>query len=221
MRNKLIYLGLFAAIGLWVLAGCAQSTTLTGTWMDDAYKERSLKKVLVIGFAEDAVVRRIFETELARQFELRGVQATPGHRVLPEGERLEKVMIASRVKGMGVDGVIVTKLVRSKTERERITDVSARSYPPSGSYYPGVRPAYRDWYGDYAGSYGSIRRTEYIIEYKVVTLETNLYGAASERPVWSALSETVVEGVVQDEIVSFSEVVVDKLAEDGLIKGSK
>jgi hypothetical protein len=58
----------------------------------------------------------------------------------------------------------------------------------------------------------------YTLSNEVVIVETNLFDAGSEKLVWSALSETFVEGDSDKLIKSFVEVMIDDLFQQNLFE---
>lgn len=210
-----------------LLAGCAglfPHTQLTGTWKDEGYRER-LDKVLVIGLSEQETLRRIFESRFAEELKLAGVSAVPGYEILPGQQKLEKDEILQAIGGRDLNSIIVTKLLNQTREKRIITDVERTGVPPyyhpyydyrGRPYYYPERFYHDTWYRDYAFSYDTIR--QYEVEISTVTLETNVYDVATEKPVWSAISETKYEESRQEKVIdSYVRKVVEKLAVDGLL----
>lgn len=173
----------------FILTSCS-STSEISTWKDKSYSG-NVKNVLIIVVAEKPGIRRVFEREYMMQLKNRGVNAVPSYEIIPADKMMDKDTILSKIKGMGIDSVLVTSLV-SKT---RIT-----------TYHPG-------WYGHYSNAYGRKFTDD------IVNLETNLYDVKSEKMIWSILSETtIMQGESSfKKIQPFVETILKNLSENNLI----
>jgi hypothetical protein len=213
---KIIFL-LFLGFSFFLLNACA-STTLKANWKDPDFNGR-IHKVLVIGVSKNPVIRKIYETDFSTAIQAHGAEAIPSYTLFPSNEELNREVVQAKARELGVDSIIVTKLLKHRTEREQVTDVTGpppapapyyRGYPP---YYG--RPYYGNWYGDYSNNFRTVR--SYTVEYKVVDLETTLYELKSDKPVWSAISETTTQDASQKDIGSVVDAVVKQLVKDGLL----
>ncbi len=203
MLNRTIgKLSLTAVILSFILMSCA-STELISTWKDDSYSG-SIKNVLVIVITEKKAVRRVLERVYAMQFKGYGVNAVPSHEILPDEKMLNKDTILSKIEDMGIDSVLLTRLV----SREEVTT----EYYGHGTHNRYGR--YGGWYGYYSDSY----RRSYTDD--IVNLETVLYEVKNEKAVWSVLSETtILEGTSSfKEMQPFVETILKNLSKDKLIQ---
>ncbi len=193
-----------------IVTSCA-TTELNSVWRDDNYSEK-IKKVLVIGVIKKPALKRFFENEFVQQLKNRGIDAVAGFTVLTSDKEADKDIIASKIKELDVDGVLITKLVEKKTEE---------TYVPGEAYYGDVyRPPtyYRGWDSYYSRSYRTVYSPGYTIKNEVVIVETNLYDTGSEKLVWSALSKTFVEGSSDSIIKSFIKIIIDNLNNDRILE---
>jgi hypothetical protein len=190
-----------------VAASCS-STTLTTVWYNQDF-EGSLQKALVIGMAQRPATRRFFEDDFARELAARGTQAVPSYTILPSLDTImDEGAVQHRIEGMGIDAVLITRLLDTKTVEYY--------YPPEREYRV-PRSYYGGWYSYYADGYERVTRPGYVVEQKVVTLETNLYGANREELIYSAISDTVIETTSEDAIKSFIATIVQDMAAKGII----
>lgn len=204
-----------AAVCTFVLliAGCA-ATKITGTWQDPAF-HGPLHKVLVLAVAKKETTRRVFETTFARDLQARGVEAVPGFTVLPNARASEAEINAAAGK-LGVDTVLVTKLVDLQKEKQRVTDINTdRGFNDYPYGYDRRFPYYRHWYDDYANSYTTVR--SYNIEVKTLDLDTSLYQYASGKMIWTTLTRTTTAESLQAQTGEIVELLVKQLAKDGLL----
>lgn len=199
---------LVLAVTALVSWSCA-TTRLSAVWMNEDWRGRAFARILVAGVADTEVTRRLFERDFAAQLRARGRDGIPAYSLgLPAGP-VDKAAVLARVKGQGIDGVLVTRLVDRKTV--------SLYYPPEQRIYiaPG---SYRGgWYPYWASSYEYVTRPGYTVTEETVLLETNLYATASEELVWSALSETFVGSDAAKVIRGLVEKLAADLASRGLI----
>lgn len=204
---KRIFKGLTVlAVTVCFLFGCA-STTLKTVWMDETYKGGTLKTVLVMGVSNKPTVKRLFEDEFVRELKARGTAAIASYTVIPDEKMNDKDFIVSESKKLGIDSVLVTKLVDKKTVKTY--------YPPetSGSnfYYRG------GWHGDALRGF-STYTPGMVIQNTVVVLETTVYELNSDKPIFSAVSETYLEDSPETLIRSFVQRVIQELSQKKLVK---
>jgi hypothetical protein len=204
--KKRVYIILFF-ISFFIMTSCA-TTTLNTVWKDDSYQGR-ITNILVMGISKQQVRKRFFEDEFVRQLQDHGLSATSSYRIFPSERMLEKDMVLSKIRGMGIDTFLITRMVDKKTVETYVPGKVVHYAPPR---------THRSWHGYYAGSYGAIYEPGYTIKDEVVVLETNLYDAESEELIWTALSETVKEGPEERVIKNFIKLIMKNLSEKNLIK---
>ena len=184
---------ILAAISLLLMASCA-STKLYSVLRDESYSGK-IKKVFIIGAFPKPDIRRKFEHEFVNQLKSRGVDAVASNQLIPSDKMLDKETIVSKIKGLDIDAVLVTRLVEKKTI---VTD-------------------YGGWYYNYSGGYERAFKDE------LVSLETNLYEVWTEKLIWSVLSETYLmeERSSYTSMKSLVKGIVEKLSEEKFIKAGK
>jgi hypothetical protein len=162
--------------------------------------------MLVMGVSNKPAVKRFFETEFAKQLKDHGVESVPSFSVFPSEKMIEKDAIAREIKDLGIDAVLITRLVERKTVE---------------TYVPGTRSLQsipqRGWHSYYASSYSYVYDPGYTIEDEVVILETNIYNAKNEKLIWSALSETFMEGSGDEIIRSFIKTIIKNMSKESFI----
>jgi hypothetical protein len=209
---SLLRLPTFLLIGLWVLLASCASTQLVNEWQAPEYQGVGFHKILVIGISEEEGNRRTFEDVLARKLIEHGVEAMPGYRFLPKTDQAadEQTLLAA-VRDSGADAVLMTRLVRVKDEI-RYTPGYSSGYVDSFG-----RPGYYGYYRS-AWSYYQPPRVD---RYQVAVLETNLWDAKSQSLAWSGTTETFDPMDVGREVVEFSNLIVEALAEKGIVGPAK
>ena len=214
-QGKFLYLTLIFL--LIVSSGCA-TTKLNAIWKDPQYKGK-LKRVMVVGVSDNETMRRRFEDDFASQLKLYGTDATISYRILPSTDMLQKELVEEKVKGLGIDAVLISRLIDKKTvtihHPETIIVQPTGYYRRRGPYWR--RDYYNRYDSYYANSYYIIRNPAYTSEKVLFYMETNLYDTHTGELIWSALSETVQSGKWNQQIESFIKVMIRSMADKGLI----
>ena len=161
-----------------------------------------LNNILVIGVTSQSKRRRIFEDKFVTGLAALEVNATPSYELIDSPLYLSRQIVENAIKGRGLGAVLVMRLAGIK-EKEvyRQSDYQDENMTYF-SYYDKAFHQSNDGYYE---------------QYKVVTLETNLYDIQSGELVWSMQSETMdvsrSRQVVEDQI----ELTIKTLAKRGLI----
>ena len=213
MRKKGKLIGAAAALCLLVAASCSL-TNMNAVWKDPQYHGGKLKNVLVVGGSTNQVVRRIFEDEFTARLKIRGTNAIPSYSIFPDEKNLDKDAIESKSRDLGIDAMLIARVVDTKTKRE-VTPAPYNSYYQDTYFYNWPNRYSRFYSGNNPGRYSNERL--YYSEYEVVNLETNIYDAQTGKLIWSALSDTVVGGSSELEVRSVVEKIMNNLSENQLI----
>ena len=158
---------------------------------------------MVIYVTRQAGIRRTFEDQVTRELEAKGVRAVASYTLIPEDGEVPKERLVEAVKESGVQGVLVTRLVKVETE----TQVYATPYGPP----------YYGFYGYYSWAWVGLYDAPLIYTYNVVIAETNLFDAASDTLIWSGTTETFPSGNVRKGIAAFATVIINALAGSHII----
>lgn len=172
-----------AALSLLTLTSCAATSQLTTSWADPAAANRSLKKVVVVGATPNAAVRRMYEDTFASDLKARGIDAVPSYTVAGEGQ-LNKDEASAKLKELGADAVIVTRLV-DKQQYENY-------YPPTYSTYAAPSAYYGGWYGYYSMGYSYMSSPGYVEQGQIYRVETNMYDVQNDKLLWSGITESTL-----------------------------
>lgn len=190
-----------------LLAACA-STQLNAVWKDPGYQTRPAR-IMVVGVARNPINRRIFEDEFVLQLKARGTDAIASYTILSDKQQGDREAIAAKVKELGADTILITRLVSKKI---------VQTYVPATPYFP--PPYYGSWPDYYGYGYHYMYTPGYIVEDEYAVMETNLYEAKSDKLVWAASSETGIGGSDQGVIQGYIAVMVKNMIGLGLL-GSK
>ena len=172
-----------AAVAAAVIASCAASTKLSSSWADPTAANHKFNKVVVVGVTPNSSTRRMYEDDFSAELQARGITPVQSYTIVGEGQ-IDKDAAAAKLKELGVDGVIVTRLVDKETVQTY--------YPPTYSTVGAPSAYYGGWYGYYNMGYSSMSTPGYVSNEKVYRIETNLYDFANDKLAWSGLTETTI-----------------------------
>lgn len=200
LRNPFALLMLAAML----FTACA-TTQLNSVWKDPSYRTRPAK-IMIIGVAKDPIKRRLFEDEFVAQLAAHGTDAVASYTVLPDKQQNDQEAIAAKVKELGADTILITRLVSKKT---------VQTYVPGTIYYPPAN--YGTWPDYYGYGYRYMYSPGYIAEDEYAVIETNLYETRHDKLVWAASSETVMSDTDQNLIKTYVGIMVKAMAGNGLL----
>ena len=188
-----------------LLAAACVSTYITSVWKDPSYQTRPAK-VMVIGLSKKPQVRRLFEDEFAQRIKASGTEAVASYTILSDKQQDDQAAIAAKVKELGFDSILLTRLVNKK---------NVQVYVPGSTYSPA--PYYGTWPVYYGYGYNSMSTPGYFAEDQYAVIETNLYETVNDKLVWTALSETLMGDSDQNLIISYINVMVKAMNYDKLL----
>ena len=199
--------GLFLlCLALLQLSAC-QTTEVLNTWSDEP-QTQTFSKVLVIAVLKERVYRDLLEQKLVAALQADGINAEAASNLFPDAEVMDEAMTDTAMKQSGADSVMVIRLV--DTRKEVV-------YTPGTTYVPGGYGGRYSmgYYGYYGGGYSVISTPGYTTEYNIATAETTVFSAASNKRVWSTLTETT-ETSVNSAINSYIKVIGKAVKASGL-----
>ncbi len=203
-----------AALSLAALTSCAASTQLTSSWADPAAQNRNFKKVVVVGVTPKSATRRMYEDTFSAELRSRGIDAVASYTFGGEGQ-LDKDQAIAKLKEIGADGVVVTRLVDKETVQTY--------YPPTYSTVAAPSAYYGGWYGYYSMGYSYMSSPGYVAENQVYRIETNMYDVTNDKLAWSGLTETTLSSgdAPENEIHPFIEAIVYDMEKKKIISAKK
>jgi len=188
-----------------LLISCA-TTKQVKVWKDDSYQGK-LKKILVIGVSQLPLMRNFFESEFVDQLKARGVEGVVSNKIIPPEKMRDKEAVLSAIKGMGIEAVLVTRVVDKKYADQFYGGGVA--LVPTG-YDVG-------WDSIYAQSFAAVPLPVYQHSVDIVMLQTNVYDIQKEKLIFSAISKTYIEGAKESVVKPFIESMVKELVGDKLL----
>lgn len=198
-RRVQLVVGLAATLAL--VAACG-TTRLKESWKAPEAGPIAFQKVVVIGLAPSATVRRVVENEVAQKAER--AEVVPSWTFLSDEQLRDVETVKTAVQQRGFDGAIVFSVVGS-TKRE--------------TYVPGSYGApYGSLWGYYPYAYRTAFDPGYVRTDEFVEVETFVYSVPDAKLLWSARSETMNPQSVPDLVDDVGQAVLAQLREDGLVQ---
>jgi hypothetical protein len=210
-RIKLFIILLVSGL-MW---SCSPVTRITGSWVDPAAKQKMLtgKTIFITSLTRNMKVRTELERGLTELAALKNVKTVRGSdyfspdfykKIPPEKQLL------SRIKNSGADAILTISLINKESETRYVPGY--RTYSP----YP-----YYRWYGGFYSyfNYWGPRFYEpgYYVTDRTYFMETNLYDLDSNKLMWSAQSETVNPGSIDNFVRTYPKVLIDQMVKDGIL----
>jgi len=204
---------LFVLTCLLFLSGCASSRIVV-SWSDEAYRNGTFKKPLVLAIAKKQIIRANLEDEFVKEMRAVGVDAIQSYRLFPGQDDLRPEMIVSKLAVNNRDSILVMHLVDVKNETVQVPARTA--VHTSGGLYGG--PAHYNSFGSYySHSYSVVSSPAYNYDFKVFVLETNLYDAATDKLAWTVMTETDEPGSIDAAIREFVTLVMQDLKKNRIL----
>jgi hypothetical protein len=180
----------------FALVACS-TVSVSNQWKDPSWAGPPASNVLVLGITKSDTMRRIFEDTFSAQLQGAGVKATASYTQIPEGNASAK--LSDVIKSSGADALLATSVQRVE-QRTNVT--------PSG-------PAYGGFYGWYGAAWAS---TPNVTQYDVVTLETTVWDAKTQKVIWTVTTEGVGSGNIPKAVQDLASTLIPKLKSDGIIR---
>jgi hypothetical protein len=168
MLTALVALGLVACT----------STKLVNDWSDTSFENKPFKRILVLSLIKDDLQRRGYEQIFAEQITGNDVVGIAGHTLMDDAKDYgSKPKIREAIEKSGADAVLLANLVS--------IDKTQTQVPGRVDYVPRFGGYGYGYHGYYGRAYDTIYSPGYIKTDTIVTLETTVYDAETEKMVWA------------------------------------
>lgn len=205
-----------------ILTACS-STTVNRSWKSPDFTTR-INTPYVIGISKDELKRRVFEDNFSDKLSKYGVHGIASYKDLATSKETDKKVIAQKVTANGADSVLIVRVINERTEQVvepgKITSTSSgpyyagESYRSRGDYYPEAH--YHDYGNYYAQSSQTIYEPPRVTNFKIDTLEANLYDAKSAKMIWSAQLDLVDDAPTDKLLQDFINTAIEDMRSKGL-----
>jgi hypothetical protein len=197
MQSNSMVRGLLVGLACLLLNACwSTSTSVEHTWTQHTPRTSQLKQVVTMFGVRDGVLRRIMEDRMAQRLLEIGVRSIPAYRVLTEEDRSSRGRTVAKLRAIGYDGVIVTRVISEPANAPEGFDAFVElSWPNSH------------------GDLGTVAT--------VVRMETSAYSLWDNQLVWSALTKTEEPEDVQHLIDEVTSVLARALVRGAVVEESE
>lgn len=197
-----------------LLAGCASSTQISGSWKSPDVTSPEYDDVFIVALIRDIDTRETLEGELAAQLENQGIRVTKSTEVFTpnftEDLLEDKELILQKVRDHGSEAILTISVVDEETE--------TRFVPGNITYNPTLRFSFYDnFWSYYTHYYPQVYDPGYYTKDRIYFLETNLYDTETENLVWSAQSRSYNPEDTEIFSEEFSQVTIKEMKDDHLI----
>lgn len=194
-RMRAVLGGLVLTIGA---LGCASSTKMLHSSTTPDFRPGSVKKIFVVGVAQTDSLRRLYEDTFVADLKQSKYDGEASYTRIPDPDpkKVDKDAVAGSLVKDGFTHVLVTRIV-SVEDRETYVPPTTMAVGVGYGGYPGY---YGGWYPYMSMSYGYVTSPGYTTVNRVVGLETNLYDLASQKLVWSGMTQTWVDNEPEQHV---------------------
>ncbi|WP_340202028.1 hypothetical protein [Ascidiimonas sp. W6] len=187
---------------------------MTNTWLNDEYINYSPKKVLVVGVTNNLIARKLFEEQLSRELQVRGIKAAESYHVLPAdfstGKQTEKAIQKQLDKFTSQDfDAVLVSAVKGIENRRYYT----QPYTTSGIYFR----RFRRYYFQYQNIYYT---PGYYDRYKVYHLETALFDITKDNErslIWVGSYDLVDPKNISNTVSDYTRRIINSMEKERII----
>ena len=198
MKIKLFFYNILLIILAITVNSCADNA-LKSEWFDHTFQGGPLKNLFVIGIFYNPEEKHFFENEVKRQLALRNIYVVPSHTIFEEEILPTKEELSKAVREQRTDFVLVARLIE-------VTEI--------GTYYESLTvPKPENLYGYY------VRCCQTPVSAgRNIVIEIKIFEAASNKIIWSVISDTVLEESFEKTTESLVSTIIKDLYNRKLIK---
>ncbi|HEV8202227.1 MAG TPA: hypothetical protein VGS03_19630 [Candidatus Polarisedimenticolia bacterium] len=182
LRRTLVLAALASPLAL---GSCSESMKLVRSQVDPAFVPGSVKSVFVVGVSTNPIMRKEYENTFVTALQSKDLKVIPGSELIPDISQVDKDAVTAELRKMGVTHVMVTRVV----DRKQVEQYHPPSYTTVGVGYGGYPGYYGGWGSYMSVGYTTMSSPGYTTLHTVVSVESNLYDLATEKMVWTGLSE--------------------------------
>ncbi|MCD9530722.1 hypothetical protein [Photobacterium carnosum] len=197
---------IFIFILTMLLTSCA-SSNLTSSWVDRTYSNFPITSSLVVAMSDNLRVRRIFEDDMVKELQKKGVNAISSSQIYPD-KLPSKADLSSYIKKNSTQTVFVAKLVN-------IEDKNIRYPGNNNSYGYGGSMSFHNYYNS---SYSYIYDDSYTVSYEFVNVEFTLFDTQSHKPIWSTSSESIDPNNMNEIIAELTHILIENMQDNGVVR---
>nr|WP_162988877.1 DUF4136 domain-containing protein [Pedobacter schmidteae] len=211
---KVVKLGIILLVS-GVIWSCSPITKITGSWVDKSARGKTVngQTIFIASLTRNMKVRTELENGFTALLAQKNVKTVKGndyfnpdfYKKIPAEKQL-----LSQIRNSGANLILTISMINKNSETRYVPGI--RGYAPF--------PYYR-WYGGFYSYYNywgpMFYEPGYYVTDKTYFMETNLYDIDNNKLLWSAQSETVNPGSIDNFVQTYPKVLIDQLVKDGLL----
>ena len=190
-----------AVLALTLACATGGAPDLETSWRDPSIRTLHFRRLLVSYATNDEQVRRRVEDKLAQQLP----NAFAAYRVAPDLNSRDQDAARALMREKLFDGAVLM----------RVVDVQDKAlYVPLNAWYQGHPSFYAYW----GSSWGMVQRPGYVLNDRVVSVETAIYSIKEDKLLWAARTKTLNAGSPSKLVDETVDAVVNHLRGQQLIQ---
>jgi len=209
------------------MAGCMQKVRVESDWGDNAARDQTFSRILVVGLSPDASVRCDYESFQTTQLRSAAVNAKASCYMMPTTEPLTRESIERLVAEYDADAVLTTSLVQSAAGAVQSGSDDTRGEAMYKATGTGYETGYYGRYG-YYGGYGAYGIPVVYAEFQTlppittivgeVRIQTMLYATSDASLVYEMTTTASDLRSRDDALASVTAPIAERLRRDGLLR---
>lgn len=186
---------------IFISACTTSGVTPIGEWRDPAYAGK-INNILIVGATSRSTRRRVFEDMFVEALASASVKSVTSYSLVINSLKLSRDTVRQAIQDQDIDAVLVMRLLGVKESEQ---------YKLPSNY------DHHDDYVEYFDLAVSQSNRGYYATFKALTLETNVYDAASGALIWSMQSDTIEQSAPRHLLEEQIKLTVDMLSKQGLL----
>lgn len=198
-----------------MIVSCSPISRITGSWVEPSAKGKLLsgKTIFIASLTRNIKVRTELENGFTQLVAVKNIKTVKGsdyfnpefYKKIPAEKALQ-----TQIKNSGADYVLTISLINKNSETRYVPGTRGYAPYPRFGWYGGFYSYYNYWYPMFY-------EPGYYVTDRTYFMETNLYDLDGNKLIWSAQSETVNPGSIDNFVNTYPKVLVDQLVKDGLL----
>lgn len=210
------------AVFVMAFAACSPSTKITRSWTSPDKSYAGYDNIFIAVVIGDITKRQAFEDDIHDKLLKLGIDSTPSNRVIPpnfwNSTDLTKSEMIQAIRKDNKDAVMTVSLVDVQNEQRYIPGNMMMGGPMMMG--PGAWGMGANFGGFWGWNHPMMMTPGHIVNDRKYFIEINVYDTASELLIWSAQSRTLNPRSMEKFSSEFSEIVLLRMLEEGVLKTS-
>jgi hypothetical protein len=166
-----------------------------------------MEKLVAMAVMKDQSRRRVIEDRMVAEIRNYGREAVASYTLFPEDRVRNSEQVRNQMERAGFDGVLMLRPLGTDT---------ARSYVPGN--YATFPVTYRTYWGYYRTAWAPVWEPGYMVENRLVKMETMLYDLRADELVYAGMSETSNPNSLDSLLSSLAKSVREDMRKRGVLQ---